>query len=115
MERTKLTAARYDQGWSQERLAEHIGVSRVTVSQWERGCTHPYPIHVHRLCQLFGKTAEELDLAHPSSSPQSRTEHPMEEQSQDGPIARKDYSHLMEGRIAFYETLEAYGSLLPNY
>lgn len=32
-----LTAFRHDQALSQEALAEMLGVSRVTVTRWERG------------------------------------------------------------------------------
>lgn len=62
MERVRLAEARYSEGWSQEKVAESIGVTRNTVSQWERGVTDPHPIYVHRLCQLYRKTAAELDL-----------------------------------------------------
>jgi transcriptional regulator with XRE-family HTH domain len=67
MERTKLATARYEKGWSQEEVAERVGVTRNTFSKWERGKVVPYPIHVHRLCQLFGKTAEELNLVNTQS------------------------------------------------
>jgi transcriptional regulator with XRE-family HTH domain len=62
MKREKLVTARYSKGWSQEKLAEEVGVQRTAVSNWERGITDPYPIHVHRLCQLFAMSAEELGL-----------------------------------------------------
>ncbi len=52
----------YEKGWSQEELAERVGVTRNTLSKWERGIVAPYPLHVHRLCSLLGKTAAELDL-----------------------------------------------------
>ena len=64
MERTKLAAARYEKGWSQEEVAERVGVTRNTFSKWERGIVAPYPIHVHRLCEVYGKSASELDLAY---------------------------------------------------
>jgi transcriptional regulator with XRE-family HTH domain len=57
MERTKLAAARYEKGWSQEEVAERVGVTRNTFSKWERGIVVPYPIHVHRLCEVYGKSA----------------------------------------------------------
>src|SRR5436305_14327498 len=64
MERTKLAAARYEKGWSQEEVAERVGVTRNTFSKWERGVVTPYPIHVHRLCEIYGKSASELDLVY---------------------------------------------------
>jgi len=63
MKRTHLVMARYSKGWSQEKAAEFIGVTRNTLSQWERGISDPYPFHVHKLCEIYGKTAVELDLA----------------------------------------------------
>jgi len=62
MKRAKLVAARYNNGWSQEEAAEKIGVTRNTLGQWERGKAAPYPLHIHKLCELYGRTVEELDL-----------------------------------------------------
>ncbi|HTK05635.1 MAG TPA: helix-turn-helix domain-containing protein [Ktedonobacteraceae bacterium] len=62
MERRELVEARIFAGFSQEEVAAQIGVTRNTISQWERGKTNPYPIHVQSLCKLFGKSARELGL-----------------------------------------------------
>ena len=62
MERKELVEARICAGLSQEEVAEHVGVTRNTVSQWERGLSNPYPIHVQRLCKLFDKSAKDLEL-----------------------------------------------------
>jgi transcriptional regulator with XRE-family HTH domain len=67
MERAALAAARYSKGWSQEEAAARIGVTRNTFSQWERGVSDPYPVHVRSLCEVFGRFAEDLDLAMASS------------------------------------------------
>src|SRR6266516_49393 len=72
MERRRLATARYEKGWSQEELAERVGVTRNTLSKWERGIVAPYPLHVHRLCSLFGKTAAELDLEKTSRKSQQK-------------------------------------------
>jgi transcriptional regulator with XRE-family HTH domain len=60
--RTKLIAARLSKGWSQEALAEKVGVARNTVSAWERGIADPYPVHMQRLCNVFALSTEDLDL-----------------------------------------------------
>lgn len=67
MKRIHLVMARYNKGWSQEKAAESIGITRNTLSQWERGISDPYPIHVHKLCEIYGKTAIELDLENVSN------------------------------------------------
>lgn len=62
MIRKALIQARLSMGLSQEKVAERIGVTRNTISQWERGVQNPYPIYVYALCKLFGKSAQELAL-----------------------------------------------------
>ena len=46
--------------WSQEQLAEMIGTTAHNVSRWECGSTLPSIYYRQKLCELFGKTAEEL-------------------------------------------------------
>jgi transcriptional regulator with XRE-family HTH domain len=76
MERKKLKKAREDRGWSQDQVAEMVGVMRrETISDWERGLTDPYPRHKEQLCHLFGKTAAELDLE-PEAVEKERTRTP---------------------------------------
>ncbi|GHO43316.1 helix-turn-helix domain-containing protein [Ktedonospora formicarum] len=65
--RLRLTEARIARSLSQQEVAEQIGSTHVNVSRWERGITRPNPYFRRKLCQLFGRTTEELDLA-PSSS-----------------------------------------------
>ncbi len=60
--RVRLAEARLSRGWSQHEVAERIGTNYVNVSRWERGITKPTPYFRRKLCQLFGKTEQELDL-----------------------------------------------------
>jgi transcriptional regulator with XRE-family HTH domain len=57
-----LKAERKLQGWSQAEVAQALGVSIRTVIRWEQGLVMPHPYYLHQLCNLFGKTAKELDL-----------------------------------------------------
>ncbi|HWS83362.1 MAG TPA: helix-turn-helix transcriptional regulator [Ktedonobacteraceae bacterium] len=57
-----LKAERKQQGWSQAKVAEALGITERTVRRWEQGLVVPYPYYRERLCALFGKTAEELGL-----------------------------------------------------
>ena len=56
----KLTELRRKQGWSQEELAERIGVSRQAVSKWESGQTLPDMDKVLLLSEVFGVTTDYL-------------------------------------------------------
>jgi transcriptional regulator with XRE-family HTH domain/tetratricopeptide (TPR) repeat protein len=57
-----LAQARIVRGLTQPQVAEHAEVDTATVCRWEKGVNHPYPRHVKKLCDLFGKTAQELGL-----------------------------------------------------
>lgn len=48
--------------WSQEHVAEMLGTTAPNVSRWERGITLPNLYFRQKLCEFFGKTAEELGL-----------------------------------------------------
>ncbi|HEX6482332.1 MAG TPA: tetratricopeptide repeat protein [Ktedonobacteraceae bacterium] len=60
--RLRLTEARTGKNWSQHDVANHIGTTHVNISRWERGITKPGPYFRRKLCALFGKSEDELDL-----------------------------------------------------
>src|SRR5579883_1320270 len=60
--RVRLTEARNALKWSQKEVADRLGTTFVNVSRWERGITRPSPYFRQKLCKLFGKTEQELDL-----------------------------------------------------
>jgi transcriptional regulator with XRE-family HTH domain len=64
--RKGLAARRGARGFSQERLAELLGVTSGTVGRWERGESTPEPLMQPRLAKQLGVTVNELiDLLHP--------------------------------------------------
>src|SRR6266851_4575209 len=66
----RLRHARYEKGWTQAELAEKVGTTFETVSRWERGIKAPGAFFRRKLCDVLGKTAEELGLlADPSANP----------------------------------------------
>lgn len=60
--RELLKAERLSRQWSQNDLAEQLGVTVVTVSRWEQGVSTPGPYFRLKLCALYGKEAAELGL-----------------------------------------------------
>src|SRR5438132_8305794 len=74
----RLLRERKLRGWSQKDVADKIDTDSKIVGKWERREITPSPYSRQRLCELFGKNAEELgfldDDAHqskgqPSGSP----------------------------------------------
>jgi tetratricopeptide (TPR) repeat protein/transcriptional regulator with XRE-family HTH domain len=59
---SRLHDARVEHGWSQQKLAELLGTTPVSISRWENGVNHPFPYFQERMCKVFGKTPAELGL-----------------------------------------------------
>ena len=55
----QLAAVRRAQGWTQESLAERVGVSRQAVAKWERGAALPGPGNLLALRQCLGDALPE--------------------------------------------------------
>ena len=55
-----LKAARYNAGYTQQAVADHIGVSVSTIKSWESGKTYPKQPQIELLCQLFGLTYDQI-------------------------------------------------------
>lgn len=54
----KILALRKARGWSQEELADQIGVTRQAVSRWESDSAKPDADRIIDLCDLFGVSAD---------------------------------------------------------
>ena len=66
----RLRRARHERGWTQAELAEKLDTSFEMVSRWERGIKVPSAFYRRKLCDAFGKTAEELGfLVEPGAPP----------------------------------------------
>ncbi|WP_327022533.1 helix-turn-helix transcriptional regulator [Micromonospora sp. NBC_01739] len=61
LKRHRLCQRRKALGYSQERLAEALGVERSTVVRWENAETDPQPWHRARIASALGVTLEQLD------------------------------------------------------
>lgn len=99
----KIIALRKQQGWSQEDLAEHLGISRQSVSKWESGASTPELERVIQLCDLFGLSADSLirdDMPLASGEPDDRPEI-----DRDYPILTQDdvYAYLSQCQAFAHE------------
>lgn len=56
----KILQLRKAHGWSQEDLAEKLGVSRQAVSRWESAAAQPDAANILHLSKLFGVTTDYL-------------------------------------------------------
>lgn len=56
----KIQNMRKARGWSQEELAERVGVSRQAVSRWESDAAKPDADKIVSICDLFGVSADYL-------------------------------------------------------
>lgn len=56
----KLKAYRIQYGWTQQELADKIGVSRACITQYELGTKAPTIFVAVKLAQLFDTTCEKL-------------------------------------------------------
>lgn len=65
--RDRLLHLRKQKGWSQEELAEQVGVSRQTISKWESGLIEPNWKRMRHLAQIFGVDVMELMDAAPAA------------------------------------------------
>lgn len=68
--RNIIAQRRTDRGWSQQRLADELGVSRQTVISIERGRYDPSLPVAFRLAAIFNAHIE--DLFFPDQDPESR-------------------------------------------
>ena len=59
--RARLSDARKSAGYSQEALAEQLGIDRTTVQRWESGASAPHPFQRANLATALGLTAGTLE------------------------------------------------------
>ncbi len=91
---TQLRRERELRGWSQKVLAEHIGTNEQTVTRWESGNHKPSKYFQAQLCQLFGKSAEELGfMVHTTAKEEARPEEASTIEGKD--MDRRDFLRVV--------------------
>ena len=83
---SRLVALRKKFGYSQETLAEQLGISRQAVSKWERAEASPDTDNLITLAKLYGVSLDELlntELGLPDKGDESRDSEEADTQSSD--------------------------------
>ena len=62
MAKISLRAARVNAGLSQKEVADSLGISNKTLSNWENGDTFPSVEKIERLCQLYDLSYDEINF-----------------------------------------------------
>ena len=65
----RIQAARRERGWTQDELAEAVGVSRSAVAQWETGRAGQLTGNLSRIAAVFGLGVEFLMFGNDKAAP----------------------------------------------
>lgn len=89
----KLSMLRKENGWSQEKLAEHMSITRQSVQKWESGQSVPDVEKLVKLSELFGVSTDYLlkdDLNEQQSNEASYTNINTNEYSREKTVTIKE-------------------------
>lgn len=106
----QLRRERERHSWSQEQVAEKLGTTAPNVSRWERGKTFPDTYYRQKLCELFGKSPQELGLLQNDADKkreQSST-HPAVAQDSNAPVLGVSISLRNRNRQRMLAKVQAY-------
>jgi transcriptional regulator with XRE-family HTH domain len=56
----RLLQERKKRSWSQQTLAEKVGTTVLAINRWEHDKTQPQPYYREKLCEVLGKSHDEL-------------------------------------------------------
>lgn len=62
MVKITLKAARVNAGYTQKEAAELLGVSNVTLCNWENGVSFPDAQQIQKICELYGVSYDNLNF-----------------------------------------------------
>ena len=104
----KIVNLRKRAGWSQEELANQLGVSRQSVSKWESGASIPDLEKILRLSQIFGVSTDfllrdDVEPEQPSMEPElppAQPYAPVQHITLDQANAYLDTARAVAGKIA---------------
>ena len=102
----KIIELRKQNGWSQEDLAERLGVSRQSVSKWEGAQSVPDMNRILKMSEVFGVSTDvllkdELDLTGPETVTETVPETDLKFVSMEEASGYLAFKQKISGRIAF--------------
>ena len=62
MIKISLKAARTNAGYTQKEAAKLLGVSNVTLSNWENGISFPDAQQIEKICKLYGVSYDAINF-----------------------------------------------------
>ena len=87
----KLLQLRKEKGYSQEALAQELGISRQAVSKWERAEASPDTDNLIELAKLYGISLDQLLLHEPTE-----TEETISDKTEDMKESQEEYAYKYE-------------------
>ena len=55
-----LKGARVNANLTQKQVAEKLSVSNKTICNWEKGVSFPDALQVHKICELYGASYDDI-------------------------------------------------------
>lgn len=109
-----LRRLRLAKGYTQEQLAEKMGVSAQSVSRWECGTTLPDVLQLPDLARLYGSTVEELFreevTSYPNYAQRLLAVYEITGKTEDFLLAEQEFTHLVASEYTA-DDLRAFGVL----
>lgn len=115
----KITELRKGRGWSQEQLAEQLGISRQSVSKWESGMAVPDLDRIIKISDLFGVSVDYLVKDEVTVGKQADTYSEYQEYYEAEPISTSKQYYTNEntaagGRVVSMQEAENYMNLVEQ-
>jgi transcriptional regulator with XRE-family HTH domain len=97
--RRRLAQRRKTLGYSQEQLAEHLGVDRSTVVRWEAGETEPRPWQRRKIADVLDVSPERLEelLTEPDTAADDRLSRASDAEAEHDADLRREWRSVGEG------------------
>ena len=109
----KIRQLRFKAGWTQEQLADRLGIAPQSVSKWENAVAMPDISTLPLLAEIFGVSIDDLfDLT--AEQRLNRIENRMDAEDELPPDVYREYEEFLKGQLALPEHKKRATELLAN-